>query len=787
MSTSLFPVHAKTNSHPLPEHVFIRGNYRFTLITDGILRVEFDPLHRYIDEPTQAIWFRNTGKVDFTVSDRPYFSLATKRFSLMLIDDQTLSETALTVTCFATKTSWHYGDTNETMPGTARTLDGADGKTPLGTSVLSRSGIAILDDHDSLILDAHLWPMHRPTSVDFYVFAYGHDYLEAVKGYYAISGDTPLIPRYILGNWWSKYWAYKDTDLLAIADRFASEHIPLSVMIVDMDWHITAIPGIQDYWAGWTGYTVNTNLFPDYPGFISKIHQRGLRTSVNLHPAGGVKSYEKQYQAFCEAVGADASTKETIPFDSADPLHMKAYFDVLLHPYENQGVDFWWIDWQQGNRSKTEGLDPLWMLNHLHFYDSARDPKKRPFTFSRWSGKGAQRYPIGFSGDTHITWDSLAYQPYFTAMASNIGFGHWSHDIGGHMSGIEDPELYTRWVQFGCFSPILRLHSCSNPYAVREPWRYEAPYRTIISDFMRLRGQLIPYLYTAAHRNASKRIPLILPLYFHHPEIESCYEQDNTYYFGSELLVHPVTKPIEQETRRVIEPIYLPPGKWMHFSSNLLLGGDSTYQLPFALEDIGLFAKPGAILPLDGSACANGAPAPTHFIIHVFPGEGNIYTLYEDDGQSTDYLRGHYYETVFTYSEHQGRISFRILPSHIVPDYIPSTRSYEVIFHSIRGEHAFGYIDELGTHVKIDASLTNQAHTIVLQDYAQAKPCEAVQRMVDRYLVSLTLPHGVKTAIAEAFKKSIQKAPIQRTYKDLSLAHRRVLDSYLKLLLPPQK
>ena len=95
-----------------------------------------------------------------------------------------------------------------------------------------------------------------------------------------------------------------------------------------------------------------------------------------------------------------------------------------------------------------EGLDPLWMLNHFHFLDNARDGK-RPMTFSRYAGPGSHRYPVGFSGDTVVTWESLQFQPYFTSTASNIGYGWWSHDIGGHMGGYKDDELEGRWVSAG--------------------------------------------------------------------------------------------------------------------------------------------------------------------------------------------------------------------------------------------------------------------------------------------------------------------------------------------------
>jgi alpha-glucosidase (family GH31 glycosyl hydrolase) len=135
-------------------------------------------------------------------------------------------------------------------------------------------------------------------------------------------------------------------------------------------------------------------------------------------------------------MGIDPASEQPIEFDVADSHFMQAYFEYLHYPKEEQGIDFWWMDWQQGEHSKLQGLDPLYWLNHLHFYDQAKQGKKRPFIFSRWGGLGNHRYPIGFSGDTVITWDSLSFQPYFTSTASNVAYGWWSHDIGGHFMGM---------------------------------------------------------------------------------------------------------------------------------------------------------------------------------------------------------------------------------------------------------------------------------------------------------------------------------------------------------------
>lgn len=175
-----------------------------------------------------------------------------------------------------------------------------------------------------------------------------------------------------------------------------------------------------------------------------------------------------------KAVGINPETKQDIPFSCKDPKFWNAYFDVLHKPYEKDGVDFWWIDWQQGKKSDVKGLDPLVALNHYHYLDNAEDGRI-PLILSRYGGIGSHRYPLGFSGDTAISWKVLDFQPYFTANAANCGYTWWSHDIGGHHFGKRDENLYIRWLQFGVFSPVLRLHSTSNDLLGKEPWRYNRP------------------------------------------------------------------------------------------------------------------------------------------------------------------------------------------------------------------------------------------------------------------------------------------------------------------------
>ena len=173
-------------------------------------------------------------------------------------------------------------------------------------------------------------------------------------------------------------------------------------------------------------------------------------------------------------MGIDPATQKYIPFDITDKKFAINYMNLLHHPLEAQGINFWWLDWQQEPTTKLPGVNPTWWLNYVHFTDQQREGK-RPLLFHRWGGLGNHRYQIGFSGDTISIWDSLAFQPWFTGTAANVGYAYWSHDIGGHMPGAVDPEIYTRWIQFGALSPILRTHTTKNPDSERRIWAYPEP------------------------------------------------------------------------------------------------------------------------------------------------------------------------------------------------------------------------------------------------------------------------------------------------------------------------
>ncbi|KAK9236533.1 glycosyl hydrolases family 31-domain-containing protein [Lipomyces kononenkoae] len=697
-------------------------NYRFTVIADGLLRYEWAADGVFEDRASTFAIRREQPVPSFRVIDRDHkLEIVTDRLH-MVYDKERFSASGLSAQIRSNTTEWgsiwRYGvgpmDLNDSYDlfGTARTLDLADGRIPLGPGVISRRGYAVLDDSSTMLFEPDGWVAPRPSGdrVDGYLFAYGHDYRAAIRAFYAISGNQPLLPRWALGNWWSRYYPYKAEEYLALMDRFRAEGVPLSVGVIDMDWHVVDVDPVHG--SGWTGYSWNSQLFPDPVAFLAGLHDRGLKTTLNVHPADGVRSYEDSYLEIAQALGHDVSSGDPISFDATDQKFLDVYFNILHRRLEDQGVDFWWIDWQQGPYSRTSGIDPLWMLNHFHFLDNARDGR-RPLTFSRFAGPGSHRYPVGFSGDTVVTWASLDFQSEFTATASNIGYGWWSHDIGGHMFGGKDDELATRWVQLGVFSPILRLHSSNNPFNTKEPWSFGKEAHENMIEALRLRHRLMPYIYTMNVRAACNGEPLVQPIYWDHPKRNEAYSNRNEFLFGSQLIVVPITTPRDPQTRLGGVLAWLPPGRHVDVLTGAVYDGDRHLWLHRPLNGVPVLASLGAIVPLDAATePRNGGRNPEALEVIIVVGADGTFELLEDDdtGAVVDDVR--FSRTPIVFSQQSGII--RIGPTSPVIPEAPITREWTLKFPAlpkpkdvrllIDGEERVAetkYIDSYGTVVQL--------------------------------------------------------------------------------------
>ena len=708
----------KIDAYPqaCPENMIQGEHYRITVLTKSLVRLEYSPDGIFTDAPTQTVLNRNFPQVSFEVRETPEeLEIRTEYFQLNY-DKKEFTSHGLS--CYAlgmpggNRNAWRYGAKNENLKGTARTLDNVNGACELEDGILSLwCGCVALDDSRTLTIREDGWVEPRKKGIqDLYLFAYGHRYLEALKDFYHLCGETPMLPRFALGNWWSRYYKYTEESYMELMERFDQEQIPFSVAVIDMDWHLVDID--PKYGTGWTGYTWNREFFPDPERFLKKLHDRGMKTTLNLHPADGIRGFEDCYPQMAEAMGLDPEKEEPVNFDIANPDFLEAYLEKTLHPLEEEGVDFWWVDWQQGTNSKMEGLDPLWMLNHYHFLDSARNGK-RPMTFSRYAGPGSHRYPVGFSGDTLITWESLDFQPYFTSTASNIGYGWWSHDIGGHMLGYKNDEMEARWYQFGVFSPINRLHSSSSEFNGKEPWRFKKEVHDTMCEFLRLRHRLLPYLYTMNHRAWAEGEPICQPMYYAYPENWDAYGRKNEYFFGSELIAAPVTTARIENLNVAKTKVWLPEGLWFDFFTDTVYQGGRNQNMYRSIDQIPVLAKAGAILPMtDEIRAIDTETNPEELTVRVYPGADNSFTLYEDDNITEGYRQGICAVTEMNLNWQEK--TFTIKPSAGDLTLLPEQRTWKIELHKVTAEEAVVLVNQ--TEQKDCCTHNGTTLTITLAD-----------------------------------------------------------------------
>ena len=648
-------------SHAAQNIAYQDADTRFTVVADGVVRMEWHPEGRFLDSPSLLASERDYPATDYRVDDRRgKVTITTPRMTVTYTKGSgAFSRDNLRIRSakgMHPAFDWRPGDSQKgNLKGTTRTLDGLEGdmqtqtwvsdmkkgeRRSLDDGILATDGWTFIDDSDGYIFDnggedGWNWVAERDSarSQDWYFMAYGHDYKQALRDFTLFAGKVPLPPRYAFGYWWSRYWAYSDTELRRLADKFDAYGIPLDVLVVDMDWHYTD-PGR----GGWTGWTWNRSLFPSPEAFMDHMHSRGIKTTINLHPADGVEAYEEPYGRLAAQLGIADSSK--IEWIGSDKAVMKAMFDGMLHPMERSGVDFWWLDWQQHLKDpRLKNLDNTWWINYCFFSDMERAGMRRPLLYHRWGGLGNHRYQVGFSGDATISWASLEYQPYFTSTASNVLYGYWSHDIGGHLGNGKpiDPEMYTRWLQFGAVSPIMRTHSSKDSKLNKEPWVFDDQYRDIIRETVRQRYRMLPYIYSMARKTHEEGVSLCRPMYYDYPEADEAYAFKAQYMFGDNMLIAPVTSPAGDNGYAAVS-VWLPDGEWFETATGTLLEGGRTLTRHFAPDEYGIYVRAASILPMyaDGVMRLDRNDEPVE--LHVYPGGGeNSFSIYEDAGDSPDY------------------------------------------------------------------------------------------------------------------------------------------------------
>ena len=660
----------------------IKGNkFRITVLSEMLIRLEYNENGIFEDRPTVKTINRNFEVPKFSArEENGVLIIQTKKFQLFYNKEKPFIGTKMNATAnlkinlLGTDKEWYY---NHPEVRNYKSPDLTDDKDNMGfvKSLFSLDGFVSFDDSKSNVIneDGTLFERDKD-NIDTYVFLYGKDFQVGLKDYFNLTGRPALIPRYALGNWWSRNMSYDDKSLSNLIDSFEKKEIPLSILLLNHDWHIRKFDKNDKLH---TGFTFNTERYKNPNELINSLHMKGIRIGLSINPEEGIYPYETYYEKAKEYLQTDKDG--IIPFNAFDPKTLDVYLKFLIHPLDNLGVDFYYTDFE-----KVKDRNFHFSLNHYHFYDMMRDYKRRPMIFSKNSGDMMHRYPVVYAGKSNVSWETLKKIPFINGAAANSGVSFWSHDIGGYYKGAEDNELYTRFVQLGTFSPILKFGSDDGKYYKREPWKWSVKTYEIVKEYLNLRHRMIPYLYTESYNYHMEGIPLITPIYHKIPDLIDDELYRNQYYLGSQLFVSPITNKKDYVMNRSIHRIFIPEGTWYDFVTGKKFPGGKKYVAFFKDNEYPVFAKEGAIIVFGDNHEINDTTPPSKLEVHIFPGKSNSYNLYEDDGLSDLYKKGFFIKTNIDYNYLPSNYTVIIRAVEGKTGIIPPLRNYKFRFRNTK-------------------------------------------------------------------------------------------------------
>lgn len=661
------------------EDCTFKGNkYRITVLSDVLLRFEYSETGKFNDYPTIFAINRNFAKKPvFTVKqDEKYINITNDYFILEYskekpyIASKLVPDSNLRITLKDTDKLWYFGNPEvKNLKGSAYSFDNKS-NINLSKGLYNLDGFASIDDTMSPVFISDGTIKKNPSdALDVYVFIYKNDFQKALDSYFELTGKPSFIPRYALGVCWNKNEDYTEEELKDIISNFNKINIPLSSILLGSKWNLNKEGKTL------SNYKFDNEKYKNLEQTINDIHQKNVFLGLTINPQSGITPYDSGYQSL--------KTKLNITKDGIIPINV--YNTAILETFLNEtlanlNIDFIKIDEITEDKTKT------FMLMHYIYKSLSKTAERRGLILSRNPGIASHRYPALYSGNTKVSWKTLKYLPYFNITSSNLGLSYYSHDIGGYEGGVEDSELYTRYVQFGTYSPIFRFSSKEGRYYKREPWKWDIFTESIVKDYIRIRHRLIPYIYSEMYKYSKDGINLIKPLYLDYEKIldEPLYK--NEYHFGKELFVCPITEPKDKVMNRVVHRMYLPEGTWYDFKTGKKFPGGKRYVTFYKDEDYPVYAKSGAIVPmaiLDENNL-NSVKPPEKMEIQVFPGVSNNYDLYEDDGVTNLYKEGYYIVTNIDYNYRKNNYTLILRPTQGKTGIIPDKRDYKIKFRNTK-------------------------------------------------------------------------------------------------------
>lgn len=654
------------------ESLTFKGNkYRITVLSEILIRLEYHPEGKFEDRRTELVKNRQFKQFHFDVKeDEAFLSLETSYFRLEYEKEKPFAGTKvnpdlhLKVHLKNSDKVWYFNHPEaRNYGGLSRTLNSKKEK-----GLYSTDGFVSLDDSKSLILnDDNFYARRTDERVDTYLFMYRRDFGLALNNYFKLTNYPELLPRSAYGVWWSKEKSYTDSDVLSLTNSFKNNGIPVSVFLFSRMWHVK-------HHNTNSGYSFNYDLISNPQTLIQNLNNNQISVMLELHPFENIHPDEINYELIKKSLNIE--TNKAIKLNYFDKKHLKVYLDFLITPLYNLNVTSFQLTSLETDNNQVKALN---------FYHS-KFTNNRTLTLSYYDGTVPHLKNIIYAGKNEVSWENLNKMPEYISTAANIGASYIAHDVSGFSGGVEDPELYFRSIQLGTFSPILKFASAESHYYKREPWLWDAKTFGIVKEYLTLRHRLIPYIYTESYKYHKTGIPFIRPLYYNNPEIYDEPLYKNEYYFGSELLIAPITHEKREVMNRVVQRIFLPEGIYYDFKTGKKYMGNNRYVTFFKDEDYPVFARRGSIIPLANinENCINDMSNPKGFEVHIFPGRSNTYKLYEDDGVTNRYKQGDYLITDINYNYQANNFTVIIRPTDGKVSIAPQKRDFKIRFRNTR-------------------------------------------------------------------------------------------------------
>ncbi len=591
----------------------VRGDkYRFTVLSPRLIRIEYNKNNKFEDRATALVVKRDFGYTPYTINQTDIsLTITTEYFTLTYIKSAPINGKNIKVVINGTDKEWYPEIKEVRNLGTINySLDDLDKNLKLNKGLYSFDGFATIYDN-TFAIDNEMF-VNREDFFDLYLFVYKQDLGLCLQDYFNLTGYPPMIPRYALGSWWYKNDPYNMYDIDNIIKKFNDNHIPISVFLLGNKWH----NNIENFSYDKTLFDISSL----HTYYQNKIQKFGL----TLNPELPIYHNDPLYPSL---VGSINNYKDYISFVPLNNNTINSYLNIVLSSLKNTGINIFNIDYY--NKADLQGL---FLLNHYHY--TIANLNELGIILSRNPGIAPHRYPIIYSGKTRVSWDTLRVLPNYNNSAANMGISWYAHAIGGYYGGIEDDELYIRYIQFGVFNPIFILASDTGKYYKREPWKWNQLNLSVIREYMQLRNKLVPYIYNEGYTYHQFGVPIIQPLYYKYPKIYDEPNYVNQYFFGSKIMISPIIKRKNLEMNRVVQRIFIPNGIWYDYTTGKKFTGNKYYVEFYKDEEYPIFIKEGSIIPM---SLEETTEVPTNMELQIFPAENGLYgsyELYEDDGIS---------------------------------------------------------------------------------------------------------------------------------------------------------